>query len=171
MSRYSTPQVQDDGSVVIGTGERRRSVVVSPAGIEVWGRQRDAEGWFEVIVEKYDRAPLNPSTTGWQASANCRALPTHLWFPGRGEPTDIARAVCATCPVGEQCAADAARPVDGYTRVKWGVWGGKSERQRRGPRVTARHGSRSKYNSGCRCEPCTAANRLELRRQRARAKW
>ncbi len=62
----------------------------------------------------------------WQDEANCLGLDPDLFFPERGESTDEAKAVCASCTVREQCLKYA---LD--TGQKHGIWGGTSERERR----------------------------------------
>jgi len=62
----------------------------------------------------------------WKALASCAALPVDAMFPERGEDQRAIRALCGLCPVAEEClsyAVDAA--------IKFGVWGGASERRRR----------------------------------------
>jgi len=67
-------------------------------------------------------APPEP----WEPLAACRNHPNpDLWFPERGEATDEAKAICHTCPVRRDCLDFALR-----YRIKNGVWGGKSARQR-----------------------------------------
>lgn len=60
----------------------------------------------------------------------CRTdkAPTWMFFPGRGDnkSVDAAKAVCATCPVTQQCLEYAER-----TSQRSGIWGGMSERERR----------------------------------------
>lgn len=64
----------------------------------------------------------------WHAAAACRGQGPEPWFPTRGESTDPAKAVCAGCPVRDDCLAEAlAHP---YTEDA-GVWGGTSLRQRK----------------------------------------
>ena len=41
----------------------------------------------------------------WHADALCREHPEINWFPGKGEANRAARAVCARCPVREECLA------------------------------------------------------------------
>jgi len=54
----------------------------------------------------------------WHAQAACRGVPTNLFFPRRGERTDEARHLCATCPVTADCLAEALaiaeRDDDGF---------------------------------------------------------
>lgn len=63
-------------------------------------------------------------TTDWTEQASCRGR-TDEMFP---EPTlqKRARQVCFGCPVRAQCLAEA---LD--NQIEWGVWGGKTERERR----------------------------------------
>ncbi len=62
----------------------------------------------------------------WRAQGACVGADTDLFFPGRGEPLEAAKKVCATCPVATACR-DYAVPV---AELK-GVWGGLSEVERR----------------------------------------
>lgn len=79
------------------------------------------------------RALLAPRPA-WMADALCRE-PDHAavnFFPTRGEATEPAKAVCARCPVADECLAfalDSARTS--------GIWGGTTERQRRRSRLGA----------------------------------
>ena len=60
----------------------------------------------------------------WTEQASCRGR-TDEMFP---EPSQQKRArqVCFGCPVRAQCLAEA---LD--NQIEWGVWGGKTERERR----------------------------------------
>lgn len=62
----------------------------------------------------------------WMQQGKCHGMDPDLWFPERGQPTEPAKAVCRTCPVQQRCL-DYALDV-GET---WGIWGGKSARERR----------------------------------------
>ena len=71
----------------------------------------------------------------WHADARCRKWKHLSWYPERGQPVDELKAVCAGCPVREPClewALDAGE--------KFGIWGGKSERERRELRGQRRRG-------------------------------
>lgn len=67
----------------------------------------------------------------WMNDAACRGMPTDLFFPQRGEPLNQIRAVCAGCRVAAECLEYALTNTD-----KFGVWGGKSEKERRKLRHT-----------------------------------
>ncbi len=64
--------------------------------------------------------------TSWMAKGNCRDEPPSRFFPSDGVGVDVARRICATCPVKEPCLEYALDQ-----RVDHGVWGGASERERR----------------------------------------
>jgi WhiB family redox-sensing transcriptional regulator len=49
-----------------------------------------------------------------------------LFFPERGESTREAKATCATCNVSVECLDYAMR-----NQIKFGIWGGTSELERR----------------------------------------
>lgn len=81
-----------------------------------------------------DRGPVGD--TSWMARGACADHPTDLWFPlepsgrhggnvGRTEAAK-AKAVCATCPVVDECATYAIA-----NREEYGVWGGLDEAERR----------------------------------------
>jgi WhiB family redox-sensing transcriptional regulator len=62
----------------------------------------------------------------WRVHAACRGVDPDLFFPARGEMTAPAKAVCSSCPVRSECLTDALEQ-----REKFGIWGGRSERERR----------------------------------------
>jgi WhiB family transcriptional regulator, redox-sensing transcriptional regulator len=65
-------------------------------------------------------------STNWMAEGNCRDHPPSTFFPSDGVGVDVARRICATCPVQGPCLEYALR-----NRVDHGVWGGTSDRERR----------------------------------------
>lgn len=70
----------------------------------------------------------------WHQHAACRGQGWEPWFPGRGQASEPAKAICAGCAVRDDClAASLALPP---TEVS-GIWGGVSERQRRHLRRSA----------------------------------
>lgn len=62
----------------------------------------------------------------WMDRAACNAVDPEAFFPHQHANANQARAVCAGCPVREQCLDYA---LD--TGQRHGVWGGLSERERR----------------------------------------
>lgn len=62
----------------------------------------------------------------WMERAACRGLPTDLFFPERGADTSAAKAVCAACPVRDDCYEYAFE-----SNERHGIWGGTAERERR----------------------------------------
>ena len=65
-------------------------------------------------------------STNWMGQGNCRDHPPSTFFPSDGVGVELARRICATCPVQAPCLEYALR-----NRVDHGVWGGTSERERR----------------------------------------
>lgn len=65
--------------------------------------------------------------TDWMHLANCLGIDPDIMFPGRGEGTSQAKAVCRECCVRAACLDYALTPP----YEKYGVWGGSSERERR----------------------------------------
>lgn len=88
------------------------------------------------------------------------------WFSDDPAEVEQAKATCRTCPLREGCQAGAEARGE-----VWGVWGARvftslpdnpmvvAEPARLRVTVASRHGSRGRYACGCRCEPCTSANR------------
>lgn len=66
----------------------------------------------------------------WRWDALCAQVDPELFYP---EPeratTSQARRVCLACPVRAECLADALERNE-----RFGIWGGTSERERRGLR-------------------------------------
>lgn len=71
-----------------------------------------------------DALPQDDDELSWKAYGACIDADPLLFFPGRGEPTEPAKAICATCIVQPECFEY------GLTQ-RHGVWGGTSERERR----------------------------------------
>ena len=74
------------------------------------------------VIEKWE----------WQLLGSCRGEDTSLFFHPEGErgPSRVnrelaAKAICASCPVVDACAAHALA-----SREPYGVWGGMSEAER-----------------------------------------
>jgi len=62
----------------------------------------------------------------WMAQGRCASLPPATFFPSDGSGVEVARRICADCPVREPCLEYAL-----VQRIDHGVWGGCSERERR----------------------------------------
>ncbi len=68
----------------------------------------------------------------WQQSGACRDLPSEMFFhpdgergPSRRNRENSAKAICASCPVIQQCREHALAVQEPY-----GIWGGLSEDDR-----------------------------------------
>jgi WhiB family redox-sensing transcriptional regulator len=62
----------------------------------------------------------------WQDDALCAETDPEAFTPTKGGSTLSAKRVCAACPVAAQCLEYALA-----NNERHGVWGGKSERERR----------------------------------------
>ncbi len=80
------------------------------------------EGLAELFRPDLDRS--------WQIRANCLGLDPELFYPERGSPTREAKGVCQGCVVKQECLDFAIANGE-----RFGVWGGMSERERRGVRI------------------------------------
>ena len=69
----------------------------------------------------------------WIAQAECAGADPETFYPGRGESTLKAKAVCNGCPVRTDCLDWALK-----NNEREGVWGGTSERERKAMRRTLR---------------------------------
>lgn len=70
----------------------------------------------------------------WMARGNCREETPSLFFPSDGVGVEVARRVCASCPVKTPCLEYALK-----NGIDHGVWGGASERERRRIQRRRRH--------------------------------
>jgi WhiB family redox-sensing transcriptional regulator len=93
-------------------------------------------------------AIFDPQKPAWVAEGACIGVDPEWFFPDRGEDVRRAKAICATCPVKDECLEYALE-----NREKFGIWGGTSERERRG--------MRSRRSAGVPADPS--------RREQARA--
>jgi WhiB family transcriptional regulator, redox-sensing transcriptional regulator len=75
----------------------------------------------------------------WMAEGKCREVSPDTFFPTNGVGVMRAQRICATCPVAEECLEHALA-----NHIDHGVWGGKSERERRRILRTRRRGALSR---------------------------
>ena len=78
--------------------------------------------------------------TDWMAAGLCRSLAPETFFPSDGIGVDVARKICADCPVKGPCLEYAME-----NHIDHGVWGGTSERERR--RIARRRRQMALYGS------------------------
>lgn len=100
------------------------SRTVTPA--ERQARHADTDELYDGII----RAVTRRGNRDWRGRAACRGCDTNMWFPAKGDyltpSTRAALSICASCPVRNECAAEAA---DNHERN--GIWGGASVKRRR----------------------------------------
>lgn len=90
----------------------------------------------------------------WESRAACNGADANLFFPERGESkarVAEAKAICARCPVKDECLAEGLY-------LEHGIWGGLTGKERkRARRLSPRHGSRQRSEAGCRCPACVGS--------------
>lgn len=69
---------------------------------------------------------IDLTAEAWQDRALCAQTDPDAFFPDKGESNRAAKAICGRCPVTDDCL-EYALAHD----LRFGVWGGLSERQRR----------------------------------------
>jgi WhiB family redox-sensing transcriptional regulator len=79
--------------------------------------------------------------TEWMAQGKCREYPPEVFFPRDGVGVLTTRKICDECPVEAQCLEYAIE-----NHVDHGIWGGKSERERRRLRSSRRRLANLKIN-------------------------
>lgn len=134
---------------------------------DLTAHQRALQRWFADRVQPLDGED-------WRSEALCAQADPERWFPDKGGNPKPALAICAVCPVREQCLAHALANNETY-----GIWGGKTARQRQelaGRRnVSATHCRNShEYTpantamtaQGRRCRECQNRANRELRERR-----
>jgi len=62
----------------------------------------------------------------WMQKGRCRDISPSIFFPSDGVGVEVARGICADCPVKAPCLEYALE-----NKIDHGVWGGASERERR----------------------------------------
>ena len=74
---------------------------------------------------------LSDGPQAWKADALCTPETRDLYFTTRGGQNEAktAKAICALCPVRDECLRYAV-----LTSQRYGIWGGLTELERRGLR-------------------------------------
>lgn len=82
------------------------------------------------VVDREDAA------RSWMVDAACVGVDPDLFFPEPGASVQEAKAVCAGCPVREECLDYAMSHHE-----NWGIWGGVTARERARMRRTRSPGA------------------------------
>jgi WhiB family redox-sensing transcriptional regulator len=79
-------------------------------------------------TRSYEHVPADApeNKLAWQALSLCAETDPEAFFPEKGGSTRGAKKICAVCDVAAQCLAYALENDE-----RFGIWGGKSERERR----------------------------------------
>ena len=78
------------------------------------------------IRNAYESRAEREDQDAWMEEALCAEIGGEIFFPERGEGPAEAKAVCAACPVRDQCLAHAL-----LNKEPHGIWGGMTEGERR----------------------------------------
>lgn len=70
----------------------------------------------------------------WQERALCAQVDPDAWFPEKGGSTREAKRICQGCDVRAECLEYALANT-----IRYGIWGGMSERERRKLILSAQH--------------------------------
>lgn len=73
-----------------------------------------------------------PGTVDWRDEALCAQTDPEAFYPEKGASTREAKKVCGRCPVQAACLEYALT-----TDQRFGVWGGRSARERQALKPTA----------------------------------
>jgi WhiB family redox-sensing transcriptional regulator len=94
-----------------------------------WGH---VVGWGENPEQELaDLTDLFQSAGDWQEQALCAQVDMDLFFPEKGGSTREAKSVCLGCDVKDECLEYAMDHG-----IRFGIWGGLSEKERRNLRKT-----------------------------------
>ena len=68
----------------------------------------------------------------WAERAPCAQADPEAWFPDKGqrELTQLAKRICARCPVRAQCLEYALAGADTWGGIATGIWGGTTPQER-----------------------------------------
>lgn len=105
-------RLADTPTLPVGTLGRRRRKRLTGAGATWWDHAACAQPAWIPLLGLYAPARFDPN----------------LWHPeqGQSDRADLARTICAACPVWTNCLGYALAANETL-----GIWGGTTERQRR----------------------------------------
>lgn len=69
---------------------------------------------------------FSPYHEPWMADGICAQVDPETWFPDKGGSTREAKGICLDCSVRDACLEYALERGE-----RFGIWGAKSERERR----------------------------------------
>ena len=82
-----------------------------------------------VIRRPITLAASNPYQGRWDRDAACKGPARDRFFVSSGKAQEESRAHCRSCPVLDRCLSTTVMR-EGFSRDRWGVSGGLSEKQR-----------------------------------------
>tara|TARA_B100001996_G_scaffold132253_1_gene100597 strand:+ start:447 stop:749 length:303 start_codon:yes stop_codon:yes gene_type:complete len=84
------------------------------------------ETWHRHQVNQLIEGLLNREfdSASWMKDSACKDVDPSIFFVERGESGEEAKAICATCPVKQECLDYAIK-----FNERVGIWGGMSDKQ------------------------------------------
>jgi WhiB family redox-sensing transcriptional regulator len=110
------------------------------AFLSVEGNDMDAQPVVALLIAVFEWEQAE-----WIEQARCRGVDPELFFPARGASTTESKAICAQCPVAAECLEYSLKHGE-----KFGIWGAKSERERREIRKQRKVGRYYDWNHSAR---------------------
>jgi WhiB family redox-sensing transcriptional regulator len=86
--------------------------------------------------------PVAPALGEWRNSSLCVGEDPDVCFPFRGGPGAAARAICAACPVRDECLMYATAADE------FGIWGGLDQQERRNRKRREHRRNAAKTSAG-----------------------
>lgn len=115
---------KEANSLAIPAGDTKlvTSTPIRPLSTTISDELRNQTGVVNMGVGEHDaNSPLS-----WQVDALCAQTNPEAFFPEKGGSTRDAKRICTDCDVKEQCLNYALQNDE-----RFGIWGGKSERERK----------------------------------------
>jgi WhiB family redox-sensing transcriptional regulator len=94
--------------------------------------RRTYRQWIDPAAETVLRLLAAGEPEDWRDRASCATADPEEFFQEKGGSTKTAKKVCMECPVRTECLEYALEHD-----IRFGVWGAKSERERRALRRAA----------------------------------
>ena len=115
----------------------------------------------------------NVDRGAWRVHARCAEVDPELFFPDKGGSTAIAKSICRTCPVVDECLEYAMDNPD-----LMGIWGATSHMERRYPHrvpvqptVVCPECGRSFQRTSTRHKYCTNQCRIDKDNRKQKEKY
>lgn len=118
----------------------------------------------------------------WRTRAACRGVDINIFYPPEDDDQCYSKeaiALCARCPVRDECLMNALSGADGTNKLSYGYWGGTTPEERlamidalpKMPRPCAVCGTNMPEDRSATAKYCSLACKRRARRSRANSRW